>query len=348
MKKHNNIETIGAALAEKEKALADPGEGTYSIENLIDMETDILPTLIDPILQQTGIAALYGSSDTGKSALARQLVMAVCAGDETFLGFRINTEHRRAVYVSTEDDEMALSYLFRRQFKGTDHPSSAFRRSHVLLDTDNLFEDLDVLLHKHPADLVVIDTFADLFIGDSHRANEVRGFLKQYAELAKRHKLLVLFLHHTVKGAEDYAPSKNSIMGSQGFESRMRMTMELRNDLHAPEFKHLCITKGNYIASEFKQKSFVLHFNEHLLFTNTGKRTPFDEIVAPKGDNYQTASTDSIDWEEIFDSKAELKTSEIVQRLAKQLDMPERTAKRRIGGELCRVARGIYRIPPPP
>jgi hypothetical protein len=56
------------------------------------------------------------------------------------------------------------------------------------------------------------------------------------------------------------------------------MVIELRNDRADSSLKHLCIVKGNYLPAEYKQRSYVLHFDEHMNFTNTGGRTNFEAL----------------------------------------------------------------------
>ena len=85
---------------------------------LLEGSNDKMATLLDPILPKTGLVALVGSSDTGKSAFLRQLALAVALGDSTFVGLPLSLTHRRAVYVSTEDDQRSLGYLTRKQIRG--------------------------------------------------------------------------------------------------------------------------------------------------------------------------------------------------------------------------------------
>ena len=84
-------------------------------EMLLSRNIREIPTLLDPLLPKSGLVCLAGSSDTGKSAFLRQLSMSVSAGSKTFLGMRLNVVHHSAIYVSTEDDEIANAYLVARQ-----------------------------------------------------------------------------------------------------------------------------------------------------------------------------------------------------------------------------------------
>ena len=230
-------------------------------------------------MHKTGLACIVGSSDTGKSSLLRYLCICVVSGKSDFLGFPIHAKHKRAFYVSTEDDEIAISYLLGKQNEDLQENISNFNGLRFIFETENLVETLDDILTKQPADLVCIDAFSDIYRGGMNEGNQVRGFLNQYSQLGQKHQCLMLFLHHCGKRTENFVPSKNNIIGSQAFEAKMRLVMELRNDMTDETLKHLCIVKGNYLPPDHKNESYRLRFTDNMTFINTGERTPFENLA---------------------------------------------------------------------
>ena len=234
------------------------------------------PTLLEPILPRQGVVALVGSSDSGKSSLLRGLAMAVVSGKQEYIGFRLNTRYRRAIYVSTEDDQQSVGALMRRQTSSPcDLEAMDYDGLHFIFDTDNLLATLELGLRSCVPDVVIVDAFADLYAGPMNENNRVRGFIQGFAQLAVKYDTLIIFLHHTGKRTETLAPSKHNAIGSQGFEAKMRLMMELRPDPERREIRHLCIVKGNYLPSEYKHDSFELLFDQNLNYTATGNRVPF-------------------------------------------------------------------------
>ena len=254
-------------------------DGLITGEQLLLMPYEKMPTLIEPILQQTGIACLAGSSDTGKSTLLRQLVIAIVTGATEFLGFLINAVYRSAIYVSTEDLESETIYLLKRQAsKYTPDQLKGLR--YIFGNEDELKDKLDEALTMKPADIVVIDCFSDGFPADLKDTQRIRAYLNTFQDLAQKHKCLILFLHHTGKRTQNLEPSKDNLLSGQGLEAKMRVVIELRADLMNPAFRHLCIVKGNYLPANYKRESFVLQFDEpNFHFTNTGERVPFELLV---------------------------------------------------------------------
>jgi RecA-family ATPase len=251
----------------------------YTATELLNRNIEYIPCLVEPMLQKVGLAAIAGSSDTGKSAFLRYLCLCVTAGMSDFLGFKINATHKSAIYVSTEDDETATSYLLNKQNRDIQLQSDKVQRLRFLFDTANLLEALDRMLTEQPADIVCIDAFTDIYGRSMNESNQMRCFLNEYSQLAQKHHCLMMFLHHTGKRTEDLAPSKHNLLGSQAFEAKMRLVIELRSDTLDDTLKQMCIVKGNYLPAGAKQESYQLRFTSNMTFENTGIRVPFSELT---------------------------------------------------------------------
>ena len=278
------IEITPAALlddiAKCSQELDNLHEGSgVSATDLLNRQIESIPCLVEPFLQKVGLACIAGSSDTGKSSFLRYLCMCLVAGRQDFLGFPIHAEHKRAVYISTEDDETAIAFLLNRQNRDMCMNTSSFNGLRFIFDTENLLQVLDGSLTKAPADIVCIDAFTDLYGRSMNESNQIRAFLNDYAQLSQRHQCLVLFLHHCGKRTEELAPSKHNLLGSQALEAKMRLVIELRNDITDPSMRHLCVVKGNYLPMSAKNESYQLCFTENMTFRNTGERAPIESLA---------------------------------------------------------------------
>jgi RecA-family ATPase len=295
-------------------------EGVFSASELLSRRTEEIPCLAYPIFPKVGIVAVAGSSDVGKSSILRQFAISVVLGDGDFLGFRLKAEHRRAIYVSTEDDEYAISFLLNKANTDRQLSPERFAGLSFIFETENLLQRLQSQLSQHPADVVIIDCFSDLYGRSMNDSNQVRTFLNDYSQLAQHYKCLVIFLHHTGKKTDDLLPSKHNLLGSQGFEAKMRLVIELRADRIMQEIRHFCIVKGNYLPRQYKTESFALRFDDNLQFTDTGERKPFGELI----DNRQ----------ELKEQVKALKESGISQKgIAQKLGISEATVSRYLRNE---------------
>ena len=106
-----------------------------SIHELLALNIQEIPTLVEPIFQKVGLACLAGPSDSGKSMLLRQLAIAVANGERDFLGFKLNLNHKSAIYLCSEDDASAIAMLLNRQSQYFDiRPEAKLR---FLFDTES-------------------------------------------------------------------------------------------------------------------------------------------------------------------------------------------------------------------
>ena len=273
-------------LLNEEKANGQSATSSQEItgEYLLNLKSEKIDTLVDPIFPRVGCICLAGGSDIGKSSLLRQLAINCVTGNSSFLNLPLNPIHHNAIFVSTEDDEHATSFLLTKQTNG--YNASQLSKLRFIFDTTNLLFELKQRLTNQPADLVIIDCFADAYGGDLKDTQKIRTFLHQYQQLATEHQCLIVFLHHTAKRTENYEPSKNNLLSGQGFEAKMRMVIELRADILNQNVRHLCIVKGNYLPKSYKQESFVLNFSEDTFsFINTGERIPFEFLVKQQEDS---------------------------------------------------------------
>ncbi|QHV94621.1 AAA family ATPase [Spirosoma endbachense] len=256
------------------------GLRVITVKQLKKLNFKEVPTLLTPFFPQVGVAALAGSSDTGKSSLLRQLAYSIANKESEFLGFPLNLRFGKALYISTEDNDQAMSALFNRLPSDSSSDENADENLGYVFETPGLASDLNDYLQDHPVDCVFIDAFSDIYDGDLNALNRVRSFIQIFSEIAQRHQCLILFLHHTGKRTDLLVPSKDNVIGSVGFEGKMRALLELRRDPNDPSLRHLCVLKGNYIGQEHKNESYALRFNEEsMTFQNTGQRVTFQNLA---------------------------------------------------------------------
>jgi len=253
-------------------------EWVKTATDIINLKITKVPTLVQPIIQRYGAISLAGSSDLGKSFLLLQLSDSVINGDALFLGMPLTTKHKSVIYVATEDDEYSLCPRLTNLSEGRGD-KSAYDNLRIIFETQNLLSRLDELLVKKKADLVIIDTFGDIYDGDLNQSNKVRPFIQKFKALARKYETLFIFNHHCGKKNDQRVPHKDNLLGSQGFESSMRTVIELRRDLNDPKKRHLCIVKANNLPEDLKNASFELLFSFEKGFSSTGKRVSFEMLV---------------------------------------------------------------------
>ena len=328
LKKENKITKYSQLIAESAEKINNTEGIDYERtgQELLSRKTEFIPTLIEPLLMKQGLIGLVGASESGKSTFLRLLALHIVSNQPHFLGYKINATHHSVIYVSSEDDEVSISYLLNKQNKELNLKPIEIAGLRYIFETADLDKKLEKSLQKRCADAIIIDAFADVYGGDMHRSNEVRSYLEKFSNLAKKYQCLIIFLHHINKGTELLKPSKNNITGTQGFEAKLRLIIELRADLNNPDLRHLCIIKANYLSKEYKLRSYVLNFNENMIFHNTGERTDFDDLAECKPINNEKPNYKEI-AENVFNNNPIL-NKEAIEKIANITSKSEPTAKR--------------------
>jgi len=290
--------------------------------------------LMFPIFPQKGTAILVGKPDTGKSQFARQLCIEVALGNKEFLNFPLTLRHSKSIYVATEDNMEATQYLLSKQLNGL-HKEAEENLKFIFADTmsqEEILKCLDDELLKHPSDLVVVDSFSDIFSGKDNNNNmAMRNTVKIFDAIAKKHDCLILFVHHINKGAYKQAPGQEHIQGGSGLTQKARLAVQLSEG--EGNTRYFTVVKGNYCPKEYKQNSLVLEFSEdNFLFTNTGKLIPTDDLgvkdeSTKKEDKYNDLLNIAI---AIFKGRTVLSYGNIVKLYSDITGKSAPTAKRNI------------------
>ena len=103
-------EAIKQIVGEFEKPTEYTNRKIRRASDLIKRGVQEIPMLFAPVFPRKGVALFAGSSDAGKSMLLRNMAISVATGRD-FLGWKYKGIRRSCIFVATEDDEDATSYL---------------------------------------------------------------------------------------------------------------------------------------------------------------------------------------------------------------------------------------------
>lgn len=345
---------LSASLQAPPPEQLNPDKVVFNAVELMAMGNIEPQYLMSPIFPQKGTAVLAGKPDTGKSQFARQLCIQVAFGIKSFIDFELNPIHNRSIYVATEDNADNTRYLMNRQMQGLGHTPKENLRF-IFADTmeqEEILKSLDEELTKAPADLVVIDSFGDIFKGgDSNNNMAMRNTVKTFDKIAKKHNCLILFVHHINKGAYRQAPGQEHIQGGAGLMQKVRLGIQLSEGEN--NTRYFTVVKGNYCPKEYKQNSIVLDFSEDtFIFQNTGKLIPTNELGTQPNEDKKEEKYNELESiaEEIFGDQL-VSYSNFVKRFCEITGKSIPTAKRAHTNlkklEIIVEANGSYRLANP-
>lgn len=217
--------------------------------------------LVPDMIPQRNVTLFSGDGGTGKSLLALQLAVAVCAGTN-WAGREVQKGNALMISAEDEEDELhrRLDDILRAEGKSYDDLASLTLRSlageDALLATDStmaltasaLFDELEDRVQLDAPDLIVIDTLADVYPSNENDRTKVRQFVGLLRGLALRRNCAVLLLAHpSLTGLSSGSGLSGSTAWHGSVRSRLYLSRIVRDGQEDDTRKRaLAVKKQNY------------------------------------------------------------------------------------------------------
>lgn len=228
----------GEPRQEPQRAL--PTIGTLSPVDWTGKEAPSYDWMVDGCFLRGTVAMMSGDGGLGKSLLMQQLLTAAAVG-KPWLG--LDTQPARGYAFFCEDDE---GELHRRQARINEHYNISYGelqgvryasrvgQENVLVEFDRrtdqprrmpLFDALADDVKRHQAQIVVLDTLADVFAGNEIIRNQVRRFVTALRRLAMEIQgVVILTAHPSLSGMASGSGISGSTAWNNSVRSRIYLT----------------------------------------------------------------------------------------------------------------------------
>lgn len=156
---------------------------------------------------------------------------------------------------------------------------------------------LDLHLTQNSCDLVVVDSFGDIFQGtDSNSTTQMRKNVRSFDYFAKKHKCLILFVHHINKASYTETPHQKNIMGGGGLTQKVRFAWQLTSGEGST--KYLTVVKGTIARVSSKKTHWCLLSAKMISFSPTPviKHKPLQSILPVLKKAETSNSISSLNW----------------------------------------------------
>jgi len=217
----------------------------FKVRSLSDLQGKTVPDrdwLIPSVLVRRSITLFAGDGGTGKSLMCQQLQVAAALGLD-WMGLPINQPIPSfAMYCEDDDDELdrrfaAICAHYGVQFADVQENVRYISRvgeANELVtfkgrfddarpNRTALFEQIEEEVDMWGAQLIIIDTAADTFLGNENIRPQVRAFVNQIRRLSFKHNGGVILTAH---------PSKSSMVDGSGFSGSTAWNGSVRNRLY--------------------------------------------------------------------------------------------------------------------
>jgi hypothetical protein len=214
------------------------------------------------------------------------------------------------------------------------------------IDSHEMIRVLDEQCRKEPVDIIIIDSFGDTFAQfDGNSNSQIRNALKPFGAFVQEHECLILFLAHVNKSAYFDAPTQSHVQGASAFPAKTRVVLDMRVSQDDPAVRYLCVTKGNYVAPEYKTAGREIRFHSDTFLNEyTGVEVPKANI-GRKSDSTPGGKAQAVDWLTIFGTDIELSIRELAIRVSKAYGLADRQSRKYVYDELESSTKGRYMRP---
>lgn len=215
-----------------------------------------VPDIVEGLVADEEVTLLGGHGGIGKSFLAMQLACAVATGREVLYH---DTRRCRVLYYSAEDGSKRLTRRLRTLVEHEGFDAQLLRQNLCVLDASEVeplygetvkqeegkratfvkllgpradFRNLQKMVEKFGADLVVIDGASDTFDGNEIARREVRAFVKMLRQVHPARPVAVLLnVHIDRSSARGFNTNDDGYAGSAAWHNSCRRRLFLQQEV---------------------------------------------------------------------------------------------------------------------
>ena len=218
----------------------------FSPSQWMGKEPPAVPWMVDGAFIQGTVAILAGDGGLGKSLLLQQLQTATALG-LNWLGMRTKQCRSLAVYCEDDPDELHrrqeainrhygcnmshLDGVMMESRPGRDCVMMQFRQWGGDGQKTPMFSQLWHAAKEHKAQIVILDTVADVFSGNEVDRNQPRTFIRALRQLALAIQgVVILTQHPSVEGMNSGSGRSGSTGWHNSVRSRLYLTLPKRKE----------------------------------------------------------------------------------------------------------------------
>lgn len=216
----------------------------FSPVKWVNRQAPQIDWVVDGAFVRGTVAILAGDGGLGKSLILQQLCTAAAFG-MPWLGMVTKPSRSLAVFCEDDTDELHrrqndINEHYRVQMKELEPVAVESRagRDSVLMNFTQwggagkrtiLFDQLEHAAKRHKAQIVILDTLADVFNGNEVDRNQPRTFIRSLRKLALAIQgVVILTQHPSVEGVNSGTGRSGSTGWNNSVRSRLYLTMPKR------------------------------------------------------------------------------------------------------------------------
>jgi hypothetical protein len=182
-----------------------------------------LEWVIEQLISAGSVSLFYGEPGSKKTYALLSLAVCVALG-KPWLGFTIQPQ--KVLIIDEESGERRLTLRIGAALRGEigdeDTPLEFVSLAGFMLDKKEDAEDLQALIEKRGAGLVIIDALADVMTGDENSKQDTQPVFTTLRRIAEKTNAAIIVIHHSNR--------KGGYRGSSAIKGALDLMVKIISD----------------------------------------------------------------------------------------------------------------------
>jgi len=239
---------------------------------------------------------VFGPPKSGKTILCENLAISIAIGAKEFMGFELDGQPKKVLFISLEEDPFSRGERNRKQFEALDEQERNLMGSNFYYQPIDFkkrivspkdWQSLNGIIKNSGAEIVFIDSITRLNPGQLENSSDAETIMQNLREIGYSNGITLVCVHHTPK-MNDSIITMDKIKGSGTFAQESDFAIGVnRTSKNHRYFKNVFFryaSDDDDYVTEFQMNDFlwaeyVDRIDEDGLINRTDKRRNLERRV---------------------------------------------------------------------
>lgn len=201
---------------------------SMTLQEVMSSEISRPEWLVDQLIPGNGIACIAGRPKVGKSFTVLELATSIASGEPLFGQFEV--DQKNVLIISKEDGVPELKERLEKMNIDPNLNISICTDQHVFFDEDSVLPRLMSLIHRHEAEVVIIDSFIRVYRGDENTSKGITQVHRVFKQLNDEGISVIFIHHHGKEDAQQNRSAGDKLRGSSDILAMIDTLLTVRKE----------------------------------------------------------------------------------------------------------------------
>lgn len=201
---------------------------------------------------------IAGVAKTGKTTLAENLAISMAVGRREFLGFELDPEPKRVLFINLEESyrlrgrrnlkQISQFSRVEKELFDENYLNSPYDFPEFLVSQEDWQKVRECVIASE-AKVVFIDSITHMFEGKIEDSQAANKFVKKFRETFEDLEVTIVVVHHSIKG-NDGPMEQHNIAGSRIIQQELEYAIGLSDIPTSTGGNYMCMLYNKHISKD--------------------------------------------------------------------------------------------------